>query len=163
MSGGYGAHQQAPFGELGHEVGQGQWQRSTVGHDVGDARRGREVVDRRRQDTYLAVEAADDDRHLLQVRGQVGVLLFGRTSVDLQARVADLHDVARSWLGPRVALEVPVHDVPSACAQTEVDRGCVHHDPIAHSDGPGELGEGVGATDVGVDPLQAGALRQKCR
>ena len=49
--------------------------------------------------------------------------------VDLQARVAQLHDVAGPGLAPRVAGEVPVHDVPAAGAEAELDRGGVARPP----------------------------------
>jgi len=44
---------------------------------------------------------------------------------------------------PLVALEVPVHDVPAAGSETEIDCGRVHDHAVAGRDVAGELGEHV--------------------
>ena len=55
-----------------------------------------------------------------------------------------------------------MHDVPAAGAEPELDRGGVHHDPVAGRDRPGELREHVRAlgpvAEVDLDALQPGAL-----
>jgi hypothetical protein len=58
--------------------------------------------------------------------------------------VAQLHDVAGPGFGPLVAFEVPVHDVPSAGAESQLDGGGVDDDPIADRDIAGELDQDVG-------------------
>ena len=65
--------------------------------------------------------------------------------VHLQARVPQLHDVARSGLGPVAAREVPVHEVPPTGPEPEIDRGRVEHDTIPGRDRPDELGDHVRA------------------
>ena len=54
-------------------------------------------------------------------------VLLGAADVGLEARVAALDDVAGPGSLPLVAREVPVHDVPAAGAEPELDRGGVHH------------------------------------
>ena len=55
--------------------------------------------------------------------------------VDLEAGVAELHDVIGTGRANLVAGQVPVHDVPSARAQTELDGGGVEDDPVPDRDG----------------------------
>ena len=59
----------------------------------------------------------------------MGAVLLGRAGVDLQARVAELHDVAGARLLD-TSRQVPVDDVPAAGAEAELDRGGVEHDAI---------------------------------
>ena len=58
-----------------------------------------------------------------------------------------------------------MHDVPAAGAETELDRGGVHHDRIAERDRSGELRQRVRAlgpvTEIDLDALQPGALLEQ--
>ena len=65
--------------------------------------------------------------------------------------------MARARLGPAVPGQVPVHDVPAAGAEPQLDRGGVEHHPVAHGHGPGELGQDVGPTGLGRPPAAARA------
>src|SRR3546814_14585710 len=78
-----------------------------------------------------------------------------RAGVDLEARVAELHDVAGAGLLEALAGQVPVHDVPAAGAEAELDRRRVDHHRVTDGDGARELGEPVGAPELGRDPLEA--------
>ena len=144
------------------QVGQGQRQRRAVGHHVRDPRVGPPVEERRRHDRHLAVERAHHHGRAAQV-GRDVVGLLGRTRVALQRRVPHLHDVARAGLHQLVAGQVPVHDVPAAGAEAELDGGGVQHHAVADGDRAHQLGEHVGPAGVGVDPLEAVALGQHLR
>ena len=99
--------------------------------------------------------------------GELGVeVLLGAADVGLQARVPGLDDVARALLGPLVAGEVPVHDVPAAGAEPELDRGRVHDHVVAVRDRPGELGQSTYArsgpvAEIDLDPLQPRPLLEQ--
>ena len=108
-------------------------QRGAVGHHVREARTRGAVLERDRDRRHLAVQRGRDDGHpvdRLDVGERVEVLL-GAADVGLEARVAGLDDVAGPLLVPLVAGEVPVHDVPAAGAEPELDRGGVHDDVVA--------------------------------
>ena len=80
------------------EVGDGERQRGAVGHHVGDARAsGWASLDGRRHARHLAVQAARPPPACppRSVSDACAVLLGG-AGVDLEARVAELHDVARA-------------------------------------------------------------------
>ena len=119
---------------VGDEVRECERQRGAVGHDVGEPRVGSEVLERDRDRGELAVQRGGDDRHAVD-RVDVGQLrvevLLGAAHVGLQARVPGLDDVAGTLLGPRGPREVPVHDVPAAGTEPELDRGRVHDDVVA--------------------------------
>src|SRR3546814_17518385 len=57
-----------------------------------------------------------------------------RAGVDLEARVAELHDVAGAGLLEALAGQVPVHDVPAAGAEAELDRRRVDHPRVTRSE-----------------------------
>ena len=69
------------------------------------------------------------------------------------------------WPGPgsdhSSRVEVPVHDVPAAGAEPEIDRGRVHDDAVAGVDRPGELREHVRALGLGASSRASTATR--CR
>ena len=104
----------------------------------------------RRRDHRHAVDRVD--------LGQRLEVLLGAADVGLEAGVAALDDVAGPGLAPAVTLEVPVHDVPAAGAEPELDGGGVHHDAVAQLDRSGELRQRVGAlgpaAEVDLDALQ---------
>src|SRR5581483_3865693 len=81
--------------------------------------------------------------------------------VDLQARIPKLHLVAGTALGPFVALEVPVHDVPPTGPESEFDSRRVHDDAVPHRDRPNELGQDVRRPPVDLHPLQPLALGEQ--
>ena len=82
-------------------------------------------------------------------------VLLGRADVGLEARVAQLHDVARAGLDPLAAREVPVHEVPAAGAEPEVDRGGVHDDASrAHGPVSWSARRRSRTVDLDVDLLQ---------
>ena len=67
--------------------------------------------------------------------GELGPVLLGAADVGLQARVARLHACARARARDHSSrVEVPVHDVPAAGAEPELDRGRVHDDAVADVD-----------------------------
>ena len=116
------------------EVGDHDRERGPVGHDVGDPRVRVGGADRGGHAGHLAVEAPDDHGHAAEVGGGRVVVLLGGAGVDLEARVAQLHDVAGTGFLEHLALGVPVDDVPAAGAEPEVDGGGVEHDPVADRD-----------------------------
>src|SRR5205085_4117731 len=69
--------------------------------------------------------------------------------------------------GPAVPRKVPVHDVPTARAEPELDRSGVDHDPIADGNRSDELGEHVRGLVTGSEiyghPLKGGALCENRR
>ena len=83
----------------------------------------------------------------------------------LDARVAAFDDVTRASLVPFVACEVPVHDVPAASAEPELDRSGVHDDAVADRDRARELRERVrplgAVTEIDLDALETGALLEQ--
>ena len=87
-------------------------------------------------------------------------VLLGAADVGLQAGVPTLDDVTGAGLVPAVPFQVPVHDVPSAGAETQFHRSRVDHHLVAGRDGPGELQEGVRAfrtvAEVDFDALEPG-------
>ena len=112
---------------------------------------------RRDDPGHLAVDAARHDGRAAEVGRHLAGLLRA-AGVGLEARVAELHDVAGPGLVPRRAGQVPVHDVPAAGAEAEVDAGGVEDDVVADRDRTGQLGEDVGPALGGVHPLEAGPL-----
>ena len=113
-----------------HEVGQRQRQGGAVGHHVGDAGPGPQVAQHRGDHADLAVQRAGDDRQTVEAEPAGPDVLLGRAGVGLQARVAELHDVAAPG-PPRPRRQVPVHDVPAAGAEPQLDGGGVEHDLVA--------------------------------
>ena len=63
--------------------------------------------------------------------GELGPVLLGAADVGLQARVAALMMCPGPGSDHSRAGEVPVHDVPAAGAEPELDRGGVHDDLVA--------------------------------
>ena len=127
------------------------------------------MLERGRDRGELAVQRGRDDRHPVDRVdvGQLGPVLLGAADVGLQARVAALDDVPGPGLRPLAPVEVPVHDVPAAGAEPELDRGRVHDDLLADVDPTGELGEHVRAlgpvAEVDLDALQARPLLEEAR
>ena len=116
------------------EVGQRERQPGAVGHHVREAAvRARGRVNAAAHRGHLAVQRRRDHRHAVDRLdlGQRLEVLLGAPDVGLEARVAALDDVAGPGFAPLVAREVPVHDVPAAGAEAELDRGGVHHDVVA--------------------------------
>ena len=113
---------------------------------------------------HLAVQRGGDHRHAVDRidLGERLEVLLAAADVGLEARVPALDDVAGALLVPFVAGEVPVHDVPAAGAEAQLDRGRVHDHRVADADRPGELGEHVrplgAVAEVDLDALQARAL-----
>ncbi len=144
-----------------HEVGDGDRQGGAVGHDVGEARVRVGVLDGRRHAGHLAVQASHDHRHAAQVGVGRDAVLLGGAGVHLEARVAELHDVARTGVLEHLACGVPVDDVPPAGAEAELDGRGVEHDAVTDRDRAHQLRERVGAPEVGVDALQTGPLLEQ--
>ena len=147
-----------------HDVGQRDRQAGAVGHHVGEALARRALGERGRDRRDLAVQRGGDHRHAVDRidLGQRLDVLLAAADVGLDARVAALDDVAGPALVPFVAGEVPVHDVPPAGAEPELDRGGVHDHRVAEADRPGQLRERVRArgavAEIDLDALQARAL-----
>ena len=126
--------EQVALDELGHEVGEGQREGSRLGHHVHHPGRRPQVLHHHGHAGHLAVETARHDRAARQVghAGQLArMVLLGDAGVDLEARVPELHDVPGPLATPRLAGQVPVHDVPAAGAQAQLDGRGVDHHPIA--------------------------------
>ena len=161
------ASSEVAVAEVGDEVGQRERQAGAVGHHVREPRVGRAVLERGRDRGHLAVQRGRDHGHAVDRLdlGERLEVLLGAADVGLEARVAALDDVAGPALAPRVAGEVPVHDVPAAGAEPELDRGRVHDDAVAERDRPGELRQHVRAlgpvAEVDLDPLQPGPLLEQ--
>jgi hypothetical protein len=155
--------------EPGHEVRERERQAGTVGHDVGDAGLGPNRPDRHRDRRELAVQRRGDDGHppdRLRLGQRLEVLL-GAADVGLEAGVPTLDDVAGTPLTPFVTREVPVHDVPAAGSEPELDGGGVHDDVVERIDAARQLREHVGAlgavAQVDLHALQSGPLLQQAR
>ena len=92
-------------------------------------------------------------------------MLLGAADIALDARVAALDDVTGASLVPFVAGEIPVHHVPPAGAEAELDRRGVHDDAVAHRDRARELRERVrplgAVAEIDLDPLETGALLEQ--
>ena len=149
---------------LRDEIGQRERKRGAVGHHVRDAAVGTRTLERGRDRRHLAVQGRGDHRHAPD-RGDVdhlGPVLLGAADVGLDARVARLDDVARTRLRPIGAGEVPMHDVPAARAEPELDCGGVDDDLVAGVDAACQLRQHVRALGAGpevdLDPLQSGPL-----
>ena len=130
---------------------------------------GRSGPDRDRHRRHLAVQRRRHDGHPLDRLGlgeRLEVLL-GAADVGLEAGVPTLDDVAGTPLAPFVTGEVPVHDVPAAGAEPELDRGGVHHDVVERVDAAGELGQHVRplgpVAEVDLDSLQPRPLLEEAR
>lgn len=150
-----------------HQVRHGQGQAGSVRHHVGQAGFGSRLLEGDGHGGELAVEAGGHHRHpvhRLDLGEGLGVLL-GRADVGLEARVAGLDHVPRPPLAPGLPLQVPVHDVPAAGAEAELDGGRVHHHPVADGHRAGQLGEAVSplgaVTEVDLHPLEARSLFEK--
>ena len=127
------ASSEVALAHRGDEIRHRDRQAGAVGHHVREPRAGRAVLEGGRDRRDLAVERRRDHRHAVDRLhlGERLEVLLGAADVGLEARVAALDDVAGPALVPFVACEVPVHDVPAAGAEPELDRGGVHHDAIA--------------------------------
>src|SRR5574341_616805 len=92
-------------------------------------------------------------------------MLLGAADVGLEARVATLDDVPRAALAPGVARQVPMHDVPAAGAEPQLDGRGVDDDAVAGRYGARQLRQHVRAlgavAEVHLDPLQAWPLLQQ--
>ena len=162
-----GGVEEVALAQRGDEIRQRHRQAGAVGHDVREPSPGRAVLERGRDRRHLAVERRRDHGHAVDRLhlGERLEVLLGAPDVGLEARVAALDDVAGPALVPFVAAQVPVHDVPAAGAEPELDRGGVHHDGIAERDRSGELRQHVrvlrAVTEIDLDALQPGALLEQ--
>src|SRR5581483_11615513 len=65
-------------------------------------------------------------------------------------------------LAPLLPGQIPVDDVPPPGPECQLDRGRVHHDPIANGYRAGQLGQHIGplrpVPEIDLDTLQAAPL-----
>ena len=163
LAGGDRGREQVTLAHARDEIAQRDRERGAVGHHVGDAGIGPGGADREHDGRDLAVQGRGDHRHAVDARAcarDLVEVLLGGADVGLEARVPELHDVPGPPLGPFVAREVPVDEVPATGPETEVDRGRVDDHAVADGDGPDEPGEHAGrlgglAAEVDLDALQA--------
>ncbi len=159
--------EQGTLAQLPHELRDRDRQRRTVGHHVHEPGVGPKVFEGDGDWGNLGVQRRRDDRHPRDGSdvAELRMSLLGTSHVHLQRRVPELHQVPALFAGPRVPLEVPVHDVPPTGSEPELDRGGVHDDPVPDVDGPDKLREHVGGlvacSEVYGDALQEGTFREK--
>ncbi len=147
--------------ELRDQIRQGDGQPGAVGHHVRESRGWAPRLERCSDRRDLAVQRRSDDRHpvdALDLRERLEMFL-GTADIGLEARVAALDDVSRSWFAPLAALEIPVDDVPAARAEAELDGCRVHDDAVPCGNGTRQLCQCVRASvpvvEVDLDALQS--------
>jgi hypothetical protein len=119
----------------GHEIAHRQRQGRAVGHHVGHAGARAGVGDACARWRGAGCARRRPPRACRRGRRATRPAPPG-AGVDLEAGVAELHEVPGSGLGPRGSGEVAVHDVPPAAPQAEVDGGGVDHHLVACGHGP---------------------------
>ncbi len=145
-------------GEGGHEVRQRQRQRGRIGHHEDEPPLWHARGERVRHARHLAVQVAHHDGRAAEVVSH----RRRHRHLDLLGRVAELHLAARAHPRPRLAGQVPVHDMPAGRPEADVDGGGVHHHAIADRHRPDQLRERVGtAPVVQLDALEPGPFRQQ--
>jgi hypothetical protein len=75
-------------------------------------------------------------------------MLLGCSGVGLQGGVPHLHDVAVAGDVKVTVGQVPMHDVPPAGPETELDRGGVAHDLVVDLNQSGQLGQIIRALTI---------------
>ena len=154
------------LGEFIDDVAQRDRKRGAVSHDVDQPGVRAAGGERRGHDTDLAVERAADDRDTTEAGLDLAQVFLGGPGVRLQRCVSELHDVPVTGGHEFAVGEVPVHDMPTARAESELDRGRVADDGVSERHRAGHLGQVVRALRVGVvgedheHALQPGAFAE---
>ena len=131
--------------QLMDEVAQRDGKRGGVGHDVGQPGGWSAFGERRGDDADLAVKRAADDGDSSEVGGDLADVFLLGPGVRLERRITEFHDVPVTGHGQVRVGEIPVHDVPAARAESELDRRRVADDLIADRNRSRQLGKIVRA------------------